>query len=639
LKKYGERLKKIILSLFVTFLFLIPAANACKNPVFIAEEGSNISPFGGLLLIDGSKYSGQVAQYGLKVQNYNDDGLFVKLIPDNDLKNFIPEKAVFVEANSIADMPLDVWIDGLERHGKLEVEYSCESSGTPVGLGLNLDTYIYNTNHHNPPPTSSCSSSGNSGCYDGVYREYYCSNNQLQYIPRCTNYCCQSYAQSTGYEKEQGFCSVDNQYCITPSFTFPPATEGKIAFLCQKDSCDRKIESTIIFYLKLKGWDVVGKSYKIWTADELNNYDIIACSDESQACKPAFNSIIYNAHFENGKPFLEISDSPKAIAAYSFNYLKGSSGSLPRKQLFITKDDTITSGFTGEVSVVRGDKSTLSSIRDSYLTSDVIDLADAGNSSGSDLFKVNCAVDHGKYAYLGFFSGGFSGLTVNGELIMNRTLKWLKEGCANQNKIGDIAFICSRDQCTSQNEMDLIKLFRKTGYSVTGKSLKTWTEGELNSYDLIVCSSSTTCRFKEGTAPYNSHMFANVGFLEIPDSVKPNAAYLFGYSTTTSTRTKTDVGIYPTSDSINSGLGNKINVFTSKKPIYGVNSTKLNAIDVANNDQTSGLSTIFKKDTSGTEGRYAFVGFLGRNFKYLTDDGKIMLQRTVNWVKCGSISC
>ena len=59
-------------------------------------------------------------------------------------------------------------------------------------------------------------------------------------------------------------------------------------------------------------------------------------------------------------------------------------------------------------------------------------------------------------------------------------------------------------------------------------------------------------------------------------------------------------------------------------------------IDVADVDGDNGKSTLFKVDTSGNQGRYAYVGwFYKGSLTELTYEGNQILNRTMIWVYCG----
>ena len=187
---------------------LFSFTQACYNPSLKKESGTTINPFGGWLLIDGTKYDGLEIEYNLGIKNVNNQGLMVSLQPSSKIKDYISSEPIFVEANSIKNMTLKIWVGGKNEYDTVDINYICED-GTPQFLDTYFNLEIVGKGI-SPPPTSSCDSVGLDGCYAGVYRDYYCSSGQLQYKAACTRGCCQSFGGV------MAFCSADNSQCISP---------------------------------------------------------------------------------------------------------------------------------------------------------------------------------------------------------------------------------------------------------------------------------------------------------------------------------------------------------------------------------------------------------------------------------------
>lgn len=223
----------------------------------------------------------------------------------------------------------------------------------------------------------------------------------------------------------------------TTSTTTTIPVISSIAFLCNSNECNDGIEGGLIPWLEGKGFSVTGKKYNEWTESELDNYDLIVCSDESAACKVLSSHPAYNSHLNNGKPFVEIADQKYDQAAYRFGYSGVSytdRTSSTTNRIYITESDPITSGYTRNVKIL--DKTEYMSILKDYrLESMVIDLADAGgDNSRSTFFKVDASGNHGRYAYVGFlYDTSQSNLNSDGETILLRTINWTMcgnaEGC------------------------------------------------------------------------------------------------------------------------------------------------------------------------------------------------------------------
>ena len=214
---------------------LFSFTQACYNPSLKKEGGITINPFGGWLSIDGTKYDGLEIEYNLGIKNVNDQGLIVSLQPSSKIKDYISSEPIFVEANSIKNMTLKIWVGGKSEYDTVNINYVC-ADGTPQFLETYFNLEIIGKGI-SPPPSSSCSSIGLDGCYAGVYRDYYCSSGQLQYKATCTRACCQLFGGV------MAFCSSDNSQCISPD----PNEKLDIEILTpeNKTSGDRKISMNV----------------------------------------------------------------------------------------------------------------------------------------------------------------------------------------------------------------------------------------------------------------------------------------------------------------------------------------------------------------------------------------------------------
>jgi len=395
-----------------------------------------------------------------------------------------------------------------------------------------------------------------------------------------------------------------------------------------------------MFLLKLKGWNVTGKDYKSWTEDDLSNYDIIACSDQSRACNLDFNSPVYNAHTEKGIPFIEIADRNSAKAGTVFSYTSKYAGKFGMNPSFLNTSDYITSSLSQILNLVNAKQ--IGGIDSSLFDNVVKDLIDVTfpKNTISTVFKVTNSPGHGRYAFLGFFSkAGISDLTQNGETVLNNTLHWLKTGdsyfgghTTTYQKIGKIAFICYNDKCNSKSEKYLIPWLRENGYSVVGKDYKSWTEADLDNFDMMICSNSKACTFDQTSPFYDEHITKGKGFIEIPDTSSIKAGEVFDYVTSGYASSSSIVNLTLNNSSpIKGSLPDILQIFNKRQSVTAIKMTYLNnSIDAA--ETKSNYSAVF---TATGTGRYAFVGF-GKYLNYLNDNGNQLLLRVVSWVACGN---
>jgi len=617
-----------------SLMFLFSSINFvsayCSMPSLYRENGSGLDLISGirermLITIDQANYpSSSWITYKLQVKNKNSDkGILVYLQSEDNQNNIIPG-SVFLNPDEKGNLSIQVWIRK-SADFKFRVTGICDD-GTKFDNFIKPELEIEVKSYENVQPQNGCSLPP-SGCdmNSGLYVAYYCENSQAKPIARCIESCCKAYAQQFG--DEDAFCSADKHACIAPSAVQP--TEGSIAFLCSRDDCS--YENDVIVNLRLLGFRVDGKSYKSWSESELGNYDIIACYHQS-ACKLSFNSPAYNQHVINRKPFLEISMSRYASAAYEFGYLKSSKATPGKDMFFVTAEDEITSGYNSYVNVVSKSRPMFAVIKDENLDKEnnpeLKDLADSGNNKGSIFFKVDETVGHGKYVFIGWLSGIKKGeINADGEIILRRTLSWLKSTSPISER-KKIAFLCSRDDCSDKEERGLIKILRKWGFLVEGKSLKSW-GSEISSYNLIVCrNSKATCQIPLTSSVYNAYT-QGVPFLEIPESSKAYAGEIFGIVSSKLKRSSNYYIEVLNSNQIVSGLeiGNSVVIFPNKRPIFGVNATGLNSAEDIAHIPSQPYSTLF------TANKYAFIGFLGKsNVEYMNQNAKEILRRTVDWL-------
>jgi hypothetical protein len=209
-------------------------------------------------------------------------------------------------------------------------------------------------------------------------------------------------------------------------------TSGKIAFLCHDNNCNYAFESKIITWLENQGWDVIEKKYDTWTEAELNDTDVIVCSDQFDACDPTY--LVTKQHKDYGKGFVEISAERSSRAGYRFDYLTSEYGisRYNNDSILIMEPDPITAGYFAETPIY--DKpANPTAILDYYLKSEVIDLADVdGNYARSTWFKVNQNGGQGRYASVNWFYESFlsdispNDLSPIGEILLRRTINWVQ---------------------------------------------------------------------------------------------------------------------------------------------------------------------------------------------------------------------
>jgi len=642
--------------LFAMFVFStsLAFAGACTiqgghcNPVLLTEKGVSMSPYNGYFIVNSSNYPADTLQavYNLQVQNNNIQGMTVALQMDSSIQNYVSSPTVYVPGNSIlpVTIPLQVWIGGPRISGTITVNYMFDD-GQTMGISVTAIIFISGSGLQIPPGATCTNPSGMNGCRDGIYRTYSCYQNQLQYVSKCTSSCC------VAYGGRNAVCSSDRSTCLSPN-DLPPATEGNIALVCNRDDCSSGIEQKIKFLLQLNGWNVVGKSYKTWTEDDLNNgnYKIIVCADEAGACDMKFNSQLYNAHFIDWIPVLEIPSSSLDKAAYDFGYASKSSAAIVRDDSMIyNTNDAITSDLPNPDTPVYGTQ--FVGVPAGNLNSGTTALANSSDNKNVLVFKADAAIDHGRYAYFGLLSrSSISDISTNGQTLLNNLLQWLKAGKdIVPNRIEKVAYICSGTQCIIPSDISFVKFLRQNRFNVVADSMKNWmaaSVADIGSYKVFVCDSPVTCNIPKNSNIYSAVMTnPSVGFVEIPGNSRLQAAYLFGFVPAINGKTKSSNNVtFTTGNQFGSEL---LTVDIRMTPMAAYNTTNLPSVmNVANvsikgkNQNVSAMFYVPTSGTPGTHGTYMFIGWMGRfDLRTLTDSGKNLLLSAVNWVECGKISC
>jgi hypothetical protein len=216
-----------------------------------------------------------------------------------------------------------------------------------------------------------------------------------------------------------------NSQCINGS-----AKIGSIAYLCSNNDCKDGLESSLISWLDLNNWMVVGRAFNSWDKRELDEFDIVLCSDEMRACKVDSKYASYDYHMNHKKPFVEIADTREAQGAWRFGYVKNPYESLAAgDSLYVTKtDDPIFLDMDQILKIFPFNKKI--TIVPDYNLNSVIDLADVeNNNKKSTMFKLDESGNRGRYVYLGWLYQSFpTDLTTDGVYILNRTLLWVMCG-------------------------------------------------------------------------------------------------------------------------------------------------------------------------------------------------------------------
>jgi len=771
--------------MILVLILMLPIANACTIPKVYNEYGVPVNLIGaGSLPIYGENYplDQQLILYNFTVENLENQEITITFSPSGSLWAYVYEASATVGPLQTKNLSLPVYVDGKSKIGELYTSGLCED-GLPMVEGL-MNIRIYGRNNQDP---QSCSNTKTScgifpncqdlseleGCYDGKYRIYSCTANSPTYTDTCNTYCCHQFkgpdasCQPIGGHSTcvgpddycENECDVLGSYCQGNDLyscvegedgcydlVFEQSCDmcyqgqciddsgftGKIAFVCRDDSCDDGLEPNLISWLDTNNWLVIGKGFDSWTDLELDYYDLMMCSDETEACKQS-SGIIYDEHTNENMPFVEIGDYRNVHQAYRFGYIKNPYNYLATSdQIHVTADNAITDPYDSDIKIFNSKKK-MAIVPDYRLESFVEDVADVGSDNGkSTLFKVE---DQTRYIYVGwFYKASFSDLTQYGSQVLNRTIVWALCGdeCLvdpNQNKppvavssinpypiayesqtiqfdasqsydpegqalkyywdFGDqtnsgwisqasiehvynvqgdyvislivndgelnsepdektlsilptikdkIAFLCSKDSCSIQPEQELKAWLEDQGYYVDGKSKSSWTESELESYDLMICSSTSGCSVKSWMPAYKKHANGKMPFIEIPDYQYLKAGYKFGYISWWSGFKLTNNQMkIAGADQITSPFSNNIHVFSSDQTMAGIFNSRLGLQSVSLTEMTDkDVCTQFKVDASGNSGRYVYVGwFYKSEISDLTENGEELLLRTLRWIQCG----
>jgi len=243
------------------------ASALCLNPTIYNQNGAPIMPLSGepWLIINGTAYEEMQINFSIDIKNKNDQGIDIILRPYEDLRDYIDDAAIHLNAGETSSLDLSVWVGGQSYIGVIQVYYTCDDGIYNIPFQF-IKTYIIGQKIE-PPPTSTCESHDLDGCYLGMKREYYCSHGELMYTEQCTDYCCQSFGG------KESICSNNKETCYTFN-TLPPGTEGNIAFVCKDETCKEGNERYLMFMLRLHGWNVTALPQEEWFEYEIENYDI-----------------------------------------------------------------------------------------------------------------------------------------------------------------------------------------------------------------------------------------------------------------------------------------------------------------------------------------------------------------------------
>jgi len=207
--------------------------------------------------------------------------------------------------------------------------------------------------------------------------------------------------------------------------------------------------------------------------------------------------------------------------------------------------------------------------------------------------------------------------------------------------------ISSMPICLDGIEKQTINWLKGKRWTVDFDKYNDWTLSSLLSHDLIVCSDQEKA-CKPTAAVLAAHKNNNKPFVEISDSTGARAAASFGYVSTSSgsPSTATTNVFIERADSITNGFFNSLQILLSPQRLTKIVSPlKPMTKDIASADDSPRGSNLFKVDASGSQGRFAYVGWLfGRTtpsfFGWtpfdLNSNGQMLLQRTLNWAQCGN---
>jgi len=205
--------------------------------------------------------------------------------------------------------------------------------------------------------------------------------------------------------------------------------------------------------------------------------------------------------------------------------------------------------------------------------------------------------------------------------------------------IGKIAYVCRTDDCDDGIEQDLTFWLQSTGWFVRGKSSDSWTNSELNKFDMILCSDQTVaCKQSSGLIHYK-HTEQRMPFIEVSDYRYANQAFKFDYLSNYNGFLVTTDEVENEDDIITEVFDSPMQVFSQPGKITGISDSNFEPIveNVANIIISSrSKSTIFKVSEGTFNGRYSYVGLFYRlTPQDLTQDGFHLFNRTLIWTAYG----
>jgi len=208
--------------------------------------------------------------------------------------------------------------------------------------------------------------------------------------------------------------------------------------------------------------------------------------------------------------------------------------------------------------------------------------------------------------------------------------------------------ISSKPICLDGIEKQTINWLISKGWTVHFDKYNDWTLSDLLAHDLIVCSDEEkACRPTD--AVLAAHKNNNKPFVEISDAISAKAAAGFDYlSNSGGSRAKSTTNVFiERADSITNNFFGSTQILTLPQKLTKITrSLSTNVKDVASADDSPKGSNLFKVDTSGSQGRFVYVGWLfgritatrftGWTPLDLNSNGQLLLQRAINWAQCGN---
>jgi hypothetical protein len=202
------------ISLFSLLFFLVSLQAALSTTI-------SVRPPSMIVYANDYPNTTNVVSYYITLENVNDFPVNVTLTKFGEISGLVNilEPNFVLQPDETKNVGVDISLNGpayasglitvnFDAVGQMSVYYE-------VAVGINGRA---------APPGQQCSGTITScgfypdcqdltkltGCYNGYYRSYYCSSNQPQYSPSCTNYCCQQFFGSQGICQE-GVCRGPSQ--------------------------------------------------------------------------------------------------------------------------------------------------------------------------------------------------------------------------------------------------------------------------------------------------------------------------------------------------------------------------------------------------------------------------------------------